>query len=76
MKTPDTVHPGGAVSPELYRLVTLKYALRLEIMGLRKRGRQASTIIREEFQDWPHVDTLKKETLLRHLTDYIEQITK
>ena len=33
---------------EFYRQTALKYGLKLEIMGMRKRGRQASTIIREE----------------------------
>ena len=60
---------------EFYRLTALKYALKLEIMGMRKRGKQASTIVREEFQHWPHIETLTKETLLHHLTDYIEQAT-
>ena len=60
---------------EFYRLTALKYALKLEIMGMRKRGKQASTIVREDFPHWPHSETLTKDTLLQQLPDYIEQAT-
>ena len=76
MEAPWTAHPDGTVSPELYRLIALKYALKLEIKGLRRRGKQASTVVREDFRHWPRIDTLTKETLLHHLTDYIKRITK
>jgi hypothetical protein len=34
---------------EIYRLRVLASGIRLEMKGMRKRGRQCSTIVREEF---------------------------
>lgn len=42
-----TVITGAEI--ELYRLLALKYALRLEIKGMRRRGRSVSAQLKKEF---------------------------
>ena len=39
----------GAENIDLYRMITLKYALKLEILGMNRRGRSVYSIIKEEF---------------------------
>ena len=39
----------GKDNIELYRMLTLKYALKLEVAGLKRKGRTAYAIIKEEF---------------------------
>ena len=37
------------INTEFYRLITLRSALELEILGMKRRGRSAYSIIKEEF---------------------------
>ena len=54
--------------PQIIRLVTLRSALKLEILGMKRRGRSAYSIIKEEFN-------LKgsKQKVLLQLDKIIEQ---
>jgi len=54
---------------ELCRLICLKYALRLETKGLKRRGRSAFKIIKDEFGY-----TGSKEEVLKIFEDYLEQV--
>ena len=37
------------IDPDFYRLLTLRSALELEILGMKRRGRSVYSIIKEEF---------------------------
>ena len=39
----------GKDNIELYRLITLKYALKLELKGMKRKGRTAYSLIKQEF---------------------------
>ena len=39
----------GAENISLFRLITLKHALKLETLGMKKRGKSAYVIVKEEF---------------------------
>lgn len=47
----------------LFRLHALRSALKLQILGLKRRGRQASVIVKDEFKMPKHLSL--KETLAR-----------
>ena len=60
LNTPDQI--------DAFRLITLRGALRLEIMGMKKRGRSAYSIVKEEFK-------LKgnKQKVFDQLTDILQE---
>jgi hypothetical protein len=70
---PFTKTNGGIVvtgdSIPLYRLLTLKYALKLEIAGLKRRGRTAYAVIKSEF-GW----TGNRRAILERLTAHINRV--
>ena len=39
----------GSENISLFRLITLKHALKLETLGMKKRGKSAYAIVKEEF---------------------------
>jgi hypothetical protein len=39
----------GSENITLFRLITLKHALKLETLGMKKRGKSAYAIVKEEF---------------------------
>lgn len=57
----------------LFRLHALRAALKMQIVGLRRRGRQASTIIKEEF-GIPKNKSLKETLAI--LDKVIEDVTQ
>lgn len=57
-------------SIDYVRLITLRGRLRLEILGIKFRGRPTSVIIRKEF-GW--VDR-ERRALLQRLEEYIESV--
>jgi hypothetical protein len=60
LNTPDQI--------DAFRLISLRGALRLEIMGMKKRGRSAYSIVKEEFK-------LKgnKQKVFDQLTDILQR---
>jgi hypothetical protein len=54
---------------DTFRLCVLRSALKLEVLGLKRRGRAASVIIREEFG----FKERNKEKLLEAFSKYVEE---
>ncbi len=60
------------VPPKVYRIFALRYALELEIKtGLKRRGRSAYAIIKEEFGF-----SGNKQTVLNQIISYIDKHIK